>query len=352
MLGGVQSLLKLAKPNSVAPVAYENFPYGPTMQGAGGVAPNCHENKPMRHFTNVLVFDSGSPNDPAIRHATRIAVAQRARITVADVLEKAPAYLRPLLPREWSVPKLLRTQKTATLERTAARVRHLGIAPRIRLLEGSPVKAIVREVARVDHDLLAIAASAPGIIQSVGTTAARLVRECPCPMLLARSSRRRRRRVLVAIDTGVRERRTAGLNALLLETAITMAQIGEDDLHVLHVWELYDERYLRREGVRADEMAQFAFQAREEARDALQKTIAPYRRHLSAKQVHLERGNARKVIPAFAVKRGIELLVIGTVARSGLARHLIGNTAEVLLSRMPCSMLVVRPEKSARRARS
>lgn len=299
----------------------------------------------MRQFTNLLVFLSGGPNDPAIRHATRIAVAQRARITIADVLEQPPAYLRPLLPREWSVPKLLRTEKTVTLERSAARIRRLGIEPRTRLLEGSPVKAITREVTRADHDLLAVAASAPGIVHSVGTTAARLVRECPCPMLLVRSSRRRRHRVLVALDTGLWSRGNARLSALLLETAITMAEIEQDDVHVLHAWELYDERHLRREGRKDDEIGQFAFQAREEARDALQKTIAPYRRHLSAKHIHLERGNPRKVIPAFAVKHGIELLVIGTVARSGLGRYLVGNTAEVLLSDMPCSMLVVRPEK-------
>jgi universal stress protein E len=298
----------------------------------------------MRRFTNLLVVPSGGPNDPAIRHATQIAVAHGASIAIADVLEKAPAYLRPLFPREWSVPKLLRTQKTADLERTAARIRRLRVETKIRLLEGSPVKAIVREVARADHDLLALTASAPGMIQSVGTTATRLVRECPCPMLLARSSRRRRRRVLVAIDTGPGNRWNPTLNALLLETAITMAELEKGELHVLHAWELYDQRYLLRAGLKGDEMAQFESRAREVARENLQGTIAPYRRHLSAKHVHLERGAPRKVIPAFAVKHGIELLVIGTVARSGLARHLIGNTAEVLLNGMPCSMLVVRPE--------
>jgi universal stress protein E len=151
--------------------------------------------------------------------------------------------------------------------------------------------------------------------------------------------------VLVAIDTGPWSRWNASLNALLLETAIVFARIEAGDLHVLHAWELYDERQLRREGVRANEIAQFVFKAREEARENLQRTIAPYRRHLSANHVHLERGSPRKVIPAFAAKHGIELLVIGTAARSGLARHLIGNTAEVLLSGMPCSMLVVRPKK-------
>ena len=301
----------------------------------------------MSRFTNALVFASG-PIDPAIKLASRLAVAHRTTLTVADVMEKAPAFLRPLLPREWNLPQQLRAHKTATLERTAARLRRLGIETRVTLLEGAPVQALVREVVRAGHDLLAIAASAPGELQSVGTTAARLVRECPCPTLLARPGRRRRHRVLVAIDPGLGDRRNTAMNALLLETGIALAELAKEEMYVLHAWDVYDERYLRRQGLRADEMEQFVGKAREAAREALKRTIAPYRRHLSARNIHLERGTPREVVPTFAVKHGIELLVIGTVARSGLARHLIGNTAEILLGQMPCSMLVVRPGRPGR----
>jgi len=301
----------------------------------------------MRHFTNALVFVSG-PTDPVLQHARRLAVAHRTTITVADVLEQAPAFLRPLLPRAWNVPKLLRAQKLASLDRVASRLRRLGVETRIRLLEGPPVKALVREVASAHHDLVLTAVSAPGVVQSAGTTAARLVRECPCPTLLARPGRRRRYRVLIAIDPAPLDRRNAAMNALLLETGIAMADVDKQEPHVLHAWDVYDERYLRRHGLRADEMEQFVVKAQEKAREALERTIAPYRRHLSARHVHVERGTPRKVIPAFVVNHGIELLVIGTVARSGLARHLIGNTAEVLLGQMPCSMLVVRPGKPAK----
>lgn len=138
------------------------------------------------------------------------------------------------------------------------------------------------------------------------------------------------------------------MNALLLETGIAIAEVAKEEMYVLHAWEVYDERYLRRQGLRADEMEQFVGKAREAAREALKRTIAPYRRHLSARNIHLERGTPREVVPTFAVKHGIELLVIGTVARSGLARKLIGNTAEILLGQMPCSMLVVRPGRPGR----
>jgi nucleotide-binding universal stress UspA family protein len=301
----------------------------------------------MPQFTSALVVASG-PTDPVIPLVSRLAVAHRTTVTVADVMERAPAYLRPLLPREWNLPRQLRAQKTAALERSAARIRRLGIETRVALLEGTPVPALVREVARAGHDLLAIAASAPGEVRPAGTTAARLVRECPCPTLLVRPGRRRRHRVLVAIDPGHGGRGNAAMSASLLETGIAIAEAVEDELHVLHAWQVYDERHLRRHGLTGREMERFVRGAREEATEALERTIAPYRRHLPAGNIHLERGTPRKVIPAFAVKHRIELLVIGTVARSGLAGHLIGNTAEILLGQMPCSMLVVRPGRAAR----
>ena len=41
---------------------------------------------------------------------------------------------------------------------------------------------------------------------------------------------------------------------------------------------------------------------------------------------------------------GIDLVVMGTVARSGIAGMLIGNTAERVLRKLPCSVLAVKPE--------
>ena len=39
----------------------------------------------------------------------------------------------------------------------------------------------------------------------------------------------------------------------------------------------------------------------------------------------------------------IDLLVMGTVARSGIPGLVIGNTAERLLPQVPCSLLAVKP---------
>jgi universal stress protein E len=47
------------------------------------------------------------------------------------------------------------------------------------------------------------------------------------------------------------------------------------------------------------------------------------------------------------VAEGIDdLVVMGTVARAGIAGMLIGNTAERVLRKLRCSVLIVKPDRS------
>ena len=50
------------------------------------------------------------------------------------------------------------------------------------------------------------------------------------------------------------------------------------------------------------------------------------------------------MIPALAAANEIELIVMGTVSRTGIAGLLIGNTAEKVLRQVDCSVLTVKPE--------
>jgi nucleotide-binding universal stress UspA family protein len=56
------------------------------------------------------------------------------------------------------------------------------------------------------------------------------------------------------------------------------------------------------------------------------------------------KGHPEEVIPQFVVSEGIDLVVMGTVARTGIAGLLIGNTAERLLQRLITSVLAVKPD--------
>ena len=60
-------------------------------------------------------------------------------------------------------------------------------------------------------------------------------------------------------------------------------------------------------------------------------------------QVYLLKGEAGILIPALAAANEIELIVMGTVSRTGIAGLLIGNTAEKVLRQVACSVLTVKP---------
>ena len=172
-------------------------------------------------------------------------------------------------------------------------------------------------------------------------------------MLLVHPARHRRRpRVLVAVDSGpFVTKRTDALTAKLLQAAVWFADKHEGELHVLHAWVPYGERMMLRAGVTDTEARRFLAGQREEARQDLDRALGRFRPRIAPARTHLVKGDPRVVIADFASSHRIDLLVMGTVARSGVAGRIIGNTAEAVLNQLPCSMLVVKPDTGDARGR-
>ncbi len=60
--------------------------------------------------------------------------------------------------------------------------------------------------------------------------------------------------------------------------------------------------------------------------------------------VHQLPGRAHDLLPTFAKTHGANLMVMGALARSGLRRRYIGNTAARVLDHLPCDVLIVPAE--------
>jgi nucleotide-binding universal stress UspA family protein len=60
--------------------------------------------------------------------------------------------------------------------------------------------------------------------------------------------------------------------------------------------------------------------------------------------VHLVEGSADRVVLDLVRDQGIDLLVMGSLGRTGIAGLFIGNTAEEVLNQVDCSVLTVKPE--------
>lgn len=61
---------------------------------------------------------------------------------------------------------------------------------------------------------------------------------------------------------------------------------------------------------------------------------------------HVLEGFPEEVIPQVAQELGAELVVLGTIGRTGLSAAFLGNTAEHVISKLNCNLLTIKPTKA------
>jgi len=79
---------------------------------------------------------------------------------------------------------------------------------------------------------------------------------------------------------------------------------------------------------------------------ALQQFVAENAPGIESNEVLVNEPNYANAIAAHCEKIGADLIVIGIKGQTSLPYALMGSTAERLLTRLPCSVLVVKPAVS------
>jgi universal stress protein E len=285
-----------------------------------------------------------SDDTQLLKTAKRLAVEMHARLKIVDAVEPLARYFQILLPKSGELARLVRSTKKSRLQRIVKRLRVSGLPVKSELLDGPPENAVIVEILKNRHDLLIV-----GSINDDdgGTTSMRLLRKCPCPVWVVAPTRlARRMRILAAVDALPRDEARAELNGKILATASFVARVCGGELHVLNAWRAVGDS-LRRPSRFAryrDEIAAHVRETRLHHSEQLDAALKQAYVSLPERQVHLVKGNAGEVIPKFCNAHKVDLLVLGTVARTGLSASLIGNTAETLARTIGCSMLAVKPD--------
>jgi nucleotide-binding universal stress UspA family protein len=298
----------------------------------------------MEPLTSILVdVDATAPAQPALERAVRLALNVGAKLTIADVMT-GPAGTRDQLPP--AIEEVVTAARRSQLERLAMGVR--GVATESRLLTGRPATALIQEVLRSHHDLLmrshARDLTAPGP-SSFGAVDMELLRKCPCPVLLVRhGSPAPQPRIVAAIDISSEDSEVHALNRKLVEAMLKLSSsLGARSAGLLHVWAPFAERTVRGY-VSDDQFGDYAERARQRAATDITRFVQSFDGRLDDSPVTLLRGAPEDVIPGFVVSDGVDIVVMGTVARGGLAGMLMGNTAERILRKLPCSVLTIKPD--------
>jgi len=132
------------------------------------------------------------------------------------------------------------------------------------------------------------------------------------------------------------------LSVRVATTAMQVATAEGAALHIVHAWTAFGHQVLAGRASRKDLLAYYAA-CRTEAEtrfDVLRRDAALP----PAVKMHLLEGHSDKVLTAFVDAQRASVVVLGTIARTGLAGLVIGNTAERVLRQVRCSVLALKPE--------
>jgi nucleotide-binding universal stress UspA family protein len=295
----------------------------------------------MDRFRSILVdVDALAAVHPAMERAIEVARACDARLKVVDVVAM-PGDVRSYLSQD--IEEVIVRQRRERLAAIA------GAAPGIRaeydVLRGRASIELIREVMRAGHDLLvrshARDLAAP---KAFGAIDMQLFRQCPSPVwAVGPSATTAPRRVLAAVHASADDAEERALNRKILDAALLLAGFGGGTVTVFQAWSAFGEDLLRSDS-KPEDAAAYVKAASDTARTALDDLVNSFGGRLGSARVKLKKGDPEDLIPPFVVSEGIDLVVMGTVARTGIAGFVIGNTAERLLQRLVCSVFAVKPD--------
>jgi len=209
---------------------------------------------------------------------------------------------------------------------------------RCETLVGDASIAIIHAVQQDHHDLVLVGTRGHSTWEQffLGSTAKRLIRKCPSPVWAVKAEHTGTpRSVMAATDFS-----EASTQAALV--GLDIARLAGAEFHLFHVIDSKDVP----EGLieRLAPGATLREEINANAKTRLEAFVELLDPGAMAVQSHLSWGIPSQEVARMADHLNIDLLVLGTVGRSGIKGVVLGNTAEKVIDTCHCSTLTLKPE--------
>ncbi len=299
----------------------------------------------MNHFDNILVgIDLGphveslsgalsAPNQEAVKQAMSLAEKSNATLTFVSVLAAGDTQRR-LIHDANRVASNVFDEAHALLSQFVQQANQHGISAESRVLIGKSWIRLIQDVLKHRHDLVIVGTRHEGLMDRVliGSTAIKLLRKCPCPVWVTKPSHGIPiTKILVAHDLDA-----VGRHAL--DLGVAFARSFDLQLHVIHAIEQLPVGDPTGFGFTPPGAETLHEAARE--RILVELGGAGFQR---TPEIRVMSGSPESAIRDIIREKAIDLLIMGTLGRSGIRGVLTGNTAERLLPHLECSMLAIKP---------
>jgi nucleotide-binding universal stress UspA family protein len=132
----------------------------------------------------------------------------------------------------------------------------------------------------------------------------------------------------------------AELNQRVLKLSDAISSYHDGQLSAIHTWSIWNEQMLK------GRLGQEQFEEIERNTEkAVQEKFHSFIASNTEAPVssNVIKGDPEEAITQFTQAKNVDLVVMGTVARSGIAGIVTGNSAEQILSNLQCSVLALKP---------
>lgn len=305
----------------------------------------------MIRFKNILLVLHGEKNEEAVRRAFGLAKSNKAKLTIVDVIDELPDRIKDYLDviSAEELEELVANERVEEIHEVIRTFENgTTLTPVIKTLVGKPHVEIIKEVLRNKHDLVMKTPEGEGDTKEAlfGSIDINIMRKCPCPVWMIKPTESKQySRILAAVDPEPDDKNSNELNNNIMELAVSIAELENSELHIVHVWSLFGEKALRgnRFKKKENEINKLVKDAENHHRKLTDELLRYFPLSNINHQIHLPKGNPAELIPEVAEKEKIDLIVMGTVCRTGLPGFIIGNTAESILHKVNCSVLSIKP---------
>lgn len=208
-------------------------------------------------------------------------------------------------------------------------------------------EAIAAEVEKNAYDLVVKYTKEEESITSLIFTPMdwQLLRKCPTPLLMVRDGDwKHQRRILIAVNTSDddEDRNHSMINQQLVALGIDLASnLERGNVHLVTAYPPTPVNM----AIDLPEFNGGEYEKNIRGQYLINMKTLRQQFGIDEDHTHVKEGFPEEVIPEVAKELEAELVVLGTIGRTGLSAAFLGNTAEHVINRLSCNLLAIKPQK-------
>jgi len=301
----------------------------------------------MEQYQKILtVIDPTVEDQKALKRAIELAKKTKASITAFLTIFDFSYEMTTMLSSDERevMRKSVIDDRCQWLNKIVNSIEHQSITINCQVVwHNRPFETIIEKVLSEGYDIVIKGTHQHDKLKSVIFTPTdwHILRKCPCPVLLVKEHNwPAQGNIVAAINVGSDEEEHISLNTKITEQAVNLADTIDANVHLVNSYPGTPVNIaIEIPEFNSTEYNDTMFKHHQQA---MIEHINKY--DIEQSHTHIKEGLPEDVIQALSVELDAELVILGTIGRTGLSAALIGNTAEHVIDRLNCDVLALKPD--------